>query len=196
MMQVYDRALTSASVQTLAMISVLAVGLYVFQGGLDVIRSQILVRIGAELDRRVAPEVHRMTIDMPRFGFSTTEAMERGRYVEVLRNFFGSQGLIALFDLPWMPIFLIFVYFLHPLLGALTITFVVVQFVPGGVSLFDLTGYVNFTKRLRLSAGLYNLTDRQYWHWQDVRELSNTRADLPRFAKPGLNSRVTLTFSF
>ena len=121
MMQVYDRALTSASVQTLAMISVLAVGLYVFQGGLDVIRSQILVRIGAELDRRVAPEVHRMTIDMPRFGFSTTEAMERGRYVEVLRNFFGSQGLIALFDLPWMPIFLVFVYFLHPMLGALTI---------------------------------------------------------------------------
>ena len=71
-----------------------------------------------------------------------------------------------------------------------------VQFVPGGVSLFDLTGYVNFTKRLRLSAGLYNLTDRQYWHWQDVRKLSKTRADLPRFAQPGLNSRVTLTFSF
>ena len=71
-----------------------------------------------------------------------------------------------------------------------------VQFVPGGVSLFDLTGYVNFTKRLRLSAGLYNLTDRQYWHWQDVRELSSTRADLPRFTQPGLNSRVTLTFSF
>jgi hypothetical protein len=29
-----------------------------------------------------------------------------------------------------------------------------------------------------------------------VRELSSTRADLPRFTQPGLNSRVTLTFSF
>ncbi|MBC7368178.1 MAG: TonB-dependent hemoglobin/transferrin/lactoferrin family receptor [Undibacterium sp.] len=71
-----------------------------------------------------------------------------------------------------------------------------VQFVPAGVTLFDLTGYVNFTKNLRLSAGLYNLTDRRYWQWQDVRELSNTRPDLQRFAQPGLNSRVTLTFSF
>jgi hemoglobin/transferrin/lactoferrin receptor protein len=71
-----------------------------------------------------------------------------------------------------------------------------VQFVPGGTTIFDLTGYVNFTKRLRLSAGVYNLTDRQHWHWQDVRELSSTRADLPRFTQPGLNSRVTLTFSF
>jgi hemoglobin/transferrin/lactoferrin receptor protein len=71
-----------------------------------------------------------------------------------------------------------------------------VQFVPAGVTLFDLAGYVNFTKSLRLSAGLYNLTDRQYWFWQDVRELDRGRADLQRFAQPGLNSRVTLTFSF
>jgi hemoglobin/transferrin/lactoferrin receptor protein len=71
-----------------------------------------------------------------------------------------------------------------------------VQFVPAGVTLLDLTGYVNFTKTLRLSAGLYNVTNRQYWYWQDVRELSSTRTDLTRFAQPGLNSRVTLTFSF
>ncbi len=71
-----------------------------------------------------------------------------------------------------------------------------VQFVPGGVTLFDLTGYVNFTKNLRLSAGVYNLGDRQYWSWQDVRELSSKRADLARFSQPGRNARITLTFSF
>jgi hemoglobin/transferrin/lactoferrin receptor protein len=71
-----------------------------------------------------------------------------------------------------------------------------VQFVPAGVTLFDLTGYVNFTKNLRASAGVYNLGDRQYWYWQDVRELDRGRADLQRFAQPGLNTRVTLTLSF
>ena len=71
-----------------------------------------------------------------------------------------------------------------------------VQFVPAGVTLFDLTGYLNLTKNLRASAGVYNLTDRQYWFWQDVRELDRGRADLQRFAQPGLNSRVTLTLSF
>jgi hemoglobin/transferrin/lactoferrin receptor protein len=71
-----------------------------------------------------------------------------------------------------------------------------VQFVPAGVTLFDVTGYLNLTKNIRASAGVYNLTDRQYWFWQDVRELDRGRADLQRFAQPGINSRVTLTLSF
>ena len=57
---------------------------------------------------------------MPRFGFSTAEATERGRDVDTLRHFIGGQGPMALFDLPWMPLYLIFVYCLHPLLGILT----------------------------------------------------------------------------
>jgi hemoglobin/transferrin/lactoferrin receptor protein len=71
-----------------------------------------------------------------------------------------------------------------------------VQFVPAAVTLLDFAGYFNFTKNLRASVGVYNLTDRQYWFWQDVRELDRGRADLQRFAQPGLNSRVTLTLSF
>lgn len=120
MLQIYDRALTSGSVPTLLAISALAIGLYVFQGLFDVIRSQILVRMGSRLDRRIAPMAHQVAIDMPRFGFSTAEALERGRDVDTVRGFLGSQGPMALFDLPWMPLFLVFVYILHPWLGALT----------------------------------------------------------------------------
>ena len=121
MLQIYDRALTSGSVPTLLAISILAIGLYFFQGLFDIIRSQILVRVGARLDRKIAPMAHQVAVDMPRFGFSTAEALERGRDVDTVRGFLGSQGPIALFDLPWMPLFLAFVYMLHPLLGALTI---------------------------------------------------------------------------
>ncbi len=121
MLQIYDRALVSGSVPTLAAISVLAIGLYVFQGFFDIIRTQVLVRMGARVDRRLAPIAHRVAVDMPRLGYSTTEALERGRDVDTLRSFFGSQGPIAIFDLPWMPLFLGFVYILHPTLGALTI---------------------------------------------------------------------------
>src|ERR1700755_2033082 len=77
MMQIYDRALTSGSVPTLVVLSLLAVGLYVFQGSFDIIRSQILVRVGARLDKKIAPMAHRVAIDMPRFGFSTSESLER-----------------------------------------------------------------------------------------------------------------------
>jgi ATP-binding cassette subfamily C protein len=121
MLQIYDRALVSGSIPTLAAISALAIGLYMFQGVFDIIRTQVLVRIGARLDRRLAPVAHQLVVDMPRLGYSTSEALERGRDVDTLRTFCGSQGPIAIFDLPWMPIFLAFVYFLHPMLGALTI---------------------------------------------------------------------------
>lgn len=121
MLQIYDRALGSGSIPTLLALSALAIGLYFFQGIFDVLRSQILVRIGARLDRKVAPMAHQVAVDMPRFGFSTSEALERGRDVDTVRGFLGSQGPVALFDLPWMPLFLIFVYALHPLLGALTL---------------------------------------------------------------------------
>jgi ABC-type protease/lipase transport system fused ATPase/permease subunit len=47
MLQIYDRALSSGSVPTLLALSALAIGLYLFQGLFDIIRSQVLVRIGS-----------------------------------------------------------------------------------------------------------------------------------------------------
>jgi len=121
MMQIYDRALTSGSVSTLVALSVLAIGLYLFQGAFDILRSQILVRLGARTDAQLAPLAHQVVIDMPRFGYSTAEATERGRDVDTLRGFLSGQGPIALFDLPWIPVYLAFVWLLHPMLGMLTL---------------------------------------------------------------------------
>ncbi len=120
MLQIYDRALASGNVPTLAALSALAIGLYLFQGMFDILRSQILVRVGARLDKKVAPLAHQVAIDMPRFGFSTAEALERGRDVDTVRGFLGGQGPLALFDLPWIPLYLGFVYLLHPYLGMMT----------------------------------------------------------------------------
>jgi ATP-binding cassette subfamily C protein len=68
MLQIYDRALTSRSVETLLGLTILAIGLYAFQGVLDVIRSQVLIRAGALIDDRLAPTAHRVALDMPRHG--------------------------------------------------------------------------------------------------------------------------------
>lgn len=126
MLQIYDRALTSHSIPTLAALSALAIGLYLFQGMFDILRSQILVRLGARLDAKLAPLAHHVVIEMARYGYSTSEALERGRDVDVVRGFLGSQAPIAFFDLPWMPLFLGFVYLLHPVLGLVTLAGAVV----------------------------------------------------------------------
>ncbi|ODT66144.1 MAG: type I secretion protein [Pelagibacterium sp. SCN 63-23] len=144
MLQIYDRALTSGSVPTLIALSVLAVGLYLFQGVFDIIRSQLLVRIGARIDRILSPIAHRVSVDMPRFGFSTAEALERGRDVDTLRGFMGGQGPVALYDLPWVPLYILFVYFLHPVLGAVTLG--------GAVVLALLTVWTEFKSRKLASA--------------------------------------------
>lgn len=134
MMQVYDRAIPSQNVPTLLTLSLLALGLYAFQGLFETIRSQILVRIGSRLDQKLAPLAHKVAIDMPRFGFSTSEALERSRDVDTVRGFLGSQGPMAFFDLPWMPVYLAFVYLLHPFLGALVIAGAVVLIIIAIVS--------------------------------------------------------------
>ncbi|WP_102225924.1 type I secretion system permease/ATPase [Acidimangrovimonas sediminis] len=121
MLQIYDRALTSGSVPTLVALSVLAIGLYLFQGMFDVLRNQILVRVGAGIDTRLAPLAHRVVIEMPRYGYSNAEALERGRDVDTIRSFVSGAGAVALLDLPWMPLFLVFVWLLHPVLGLMTL---------------------------------------------------------------------------
>ena len=55
MLQVYDRVLTSRSVPSLVALSLLAVILFLFQGGLEVVRAQVLVRMASRLDRKLTP---------------------------------------------------------------------------------------------------------------------------------------------
>ena len=97
MLQIYDRTLTSQSVPTLLALSALAIGLYMFQGLLDVSRSQILVRLGAKLDAQLAPLAHKVAIDMPRYGFSTAEvdrARPRRRYAAAASRRPGPDGAV------------------------------------------------------------------------------------------------------
>ncbi len=149
MMQIYDRAIPSQSIPTLAGLSILAIGLYVFQGVFETVRSQILVRVGAGMDRKLAPLAHKVAIDMPRFGFSPSESLERGRDVDTVRSFLGSQGPMALFDLPWLPLYLIFVYALHPYLGAL---------VTGGAFILAMLAIVNELITRKLAATTHQAT--------------------------------------
>src|SRR4051794_32052214 len=58
MMEVYDRVLPSRSVPTLIGLVMLAAGLFVAQGLLDLIRSRIQVRIGGRLDETLSGRVY------------------------------------------------------------------------------------------------------------------------------------------
>jgi PrtD family type I secretion system ABC transporter len=117
MLQVYDRVLSSHSVPTLVSLSALMFILYAFYGVFDLLRNQASSRAAVLFDRRIAGPVHAVVVNLPLKGASSSTAQQPMRDVDTIRSFFASGGPVAFLDLPWMPLYLAFVFLLHPLLG-------------------------------------------------------------------------------
>ncbi len=119
MLQIYDRILPSESVPTLVVLTGLLIGLYVVYGALDLVRVRLMGRVGARFDQEVRVPVYQALHTMPLHSQSSAHAMQPLRDLDQVRSFLSSLGPTAFFDLPWVPIYLAAVYFLHPVLGAL-----------------------------------------------------------------------------
>jgi PrtD family type I secretion system ABC transporter len=116
MLEVYDRVLPSRSVPTLVGITLLALILFSIQGVFDIVRSRILVRVGGALDEAVSERVHHVLMKLPLKG-SVSRGVQPLHDLDQIRSFLSSVGPAALFDLPWMPLYLGICYLFHPLIG-------------------------------------------------------------------------------
>lgn len=140
MLQIYDRVLTSRNETTLVMLSSIALGLLLAYGLLEYIRSRMLVRTGLQFDDALAhPLFHRVV------KLQTTSPGNGNRALndaDKVRDFITGQGVLSFFDAPWVPIFLVLVYLLHPWLGMVATT--------GAVIIFTLALLNEFLTRKRL----------------------------------------------
>ena len=120
MLQMFDRVLTSRSTETLMMLLVLAVGALLFMAYLDVIRSRLLTAAAVALEKLLGP---RVLADMLRRQATPggTEGLYGLRDVNSLRSFLTGPGILALFDAPWMPIYVLVIFLFHPILGAVAL---------------------------------------------------------------------------
>ncbi len=120
MLQVYDRVLGSRSEATLLALTLLAAFLYATMGVLDYTRGRIMARVGARfqdrLDRRVF-EAALSTSGPATAGMAATAQ----RDLEAIQRLLSSPALLAVFDLPWTPLFLACIALFHPWLGALAL---------------------------------------------------------------------------
>jgi PrtD family type I secretion system ABC transporter len=117
MLQVFDRVLTSHSNETLVFLTIGAAVALATMAGLDMVRAQLLAAGGAALDRSLGARVlERLLGEAARKGAG--EHANALRDAHCLRAFFGGAGILALFDLPWLPIFLLVIFLFHPLMGA------------------------------------------------------------------------------
>ena len=121
MMQVYDRVLGSQSEATLVALTGLITGLFVIMGVLEHVRARVLARVGAKvqdrLDRRVfSAAMQRLTV-VP----NDPNALAAQRDLEAVQRLWASSTLIAVFDVPWTPLFILAISIFHPALGILAL---------------------------------------------------------------------------
>lgn len=116
MLQVYDRVVPARSDLTLAAMTGLLAFALVTLTVLDALRSRMFMRAGMRLDRRLTSVILNTA-----FGArGSSEALNRQivREFDALRQILTGLPMLALFDLPWLPIYLLVCFLLHPMLGA------------------------------------------------------------------------------
>ena len=202
MLQIYDRVLSSQSVQTLIGLTLIIVFLYGCGGLLDFIRSRAMAQAGAILQTSLDK-----TVFITSMKSSNPKANSAVRDLESIQRFMTSPAYLALFDIVWTPLFLIGIMIFHPWLGYLAIS--------GGAILIAVAILGQFiTKRSVLSAtsaalvsnqwsdhvrtdaiGLKSLgmTDAAYQKWQGLRQVA-LRLNISASNRSGVFTATTKTF--
>jgi len=148
MMQMYDRVLNSRSETTLIVISLVVLGIYIIMSMLEHLRTQILVRLGNQIDGQLSDRIFTAVFERNlRARINTGGAAMND--LNAVRQFVTGNGLFAFFDVPWTPIYIIVIWLFSPVLGMLALAL-------AAVNLF--LGWLNerITKQSLLEANIAN----------------------------------------
>ena len=153
MMQVFDRVLATRNLNTLLYLTLIAIAAVGLLALLEAARSRIMHRVGAWIEEKVAPEGFARAVESQLRG--RAYRMEALRDLAVCRSFIASPGALALYDVPWVPAFLLVIFMLHPVLGTVALV--------GAVLLLGLTWFneVATSKLLREANTASMVTQRR-----------------------------------
>lgn len=137
MLQVYDRVLGSRNELTLLMLTLIMLAAYIAMSALDMVRSFVLVRVGARFDMELNRRIYSAAFEqnLKRVGGNAGQALHD---LTNIRQFLTGNALFAFFDAPWFPVYLIVIFVFEPTLGlfalAGTVLLVILAFVNEAVS--------------------------------------------------------------
>ncbi len=116
MLLVYDTVLPSRSVPSLVGLFAMLLLVYLFQALFEMIRAETLLGLANAVHDDVFAAMHGSGVtDIP----NQPDAMQHLRDLEAVHGFLAGSGPIALIDLPWVLVFLLVLFALHPLLGVI-----------------------------------------------------------------------------
>ena len=117
MLNVYDRVVSSGSLSTLAMLTVLMVGLTLALGGFEWVRSMILISASNRLETMLRRRISDATFKRSLITGGMVSNSQPISDLTGLRQFLTGNGLFAFFDAPWFPIYLGIMFMFHPWFG-------------------------------------------------------------------------------
>lgn len=126
MLQVYDRVMVSQSEITLLAVSLITLFLFAAMGFADAMRARLLVRLGARLDTALSGRIGAAAFARSAREPGAVRAQPFTDWTE-LRQFLTGPGILAFCDLPWALVYVVALFLLHPVLGAVALGFALVQ---------------------------------------------------------------------
>lgn len=114
-LQLFDRVLSSRNMDTLTWLTVIAVFALLVYAFLETIRSFALIHVGNWLDEKLSPALYAYTIQAGPYTRQTN--VQTLRDLGTVKSFLSGAGIFSLFDAPWIPIYLLVLFLIHPLLG-------------------------------------------------------------------------------
>ena len=115
-MQIYDRVMTSRNMTTMAMLTLIAMVIFISNAIVEWARSQVLVRIGVRMDHVLGPRLlelsHRLGIEQ-----SGSDGRRLMGDLTTVRTFLTGHSIFAMLDAPWVPVFFLAVFLMHPSLA-------------------------------------------------------------------------------
>ena len=119
MLGVFTNVLTSRSQDTLVLLTLAATIALVIQGAIDFVRSRLLIRVGVNLDADLTPQV--LEAIVRHAAGSAQRNAQRLRDAVELRSFLTGSSIFTLFDAPFVPLYVLVIYLLHPTLGTIAL---------------------------------------------------------------------------
>lgn len=121
MLQVYDRVISSSNLLTLSMLSVLLLGVYGIMAVIELARARTLIRLGNRIDQKLSHRIFDAAFQRNLRGRAHAAGMAMNDLNQV-RQFITGAGVHALFDAPWIPIYIAVIWLFHPLLGIVALS--------------------------------------------------------------------------
>lgn len=122
MLQVFDRVMLSQNEFTLISLTLIITIFFAVMGFSEWVRSRLLVRAGVRFDEYLNSRVFKSSFDA-NLNLMASNPVQSFSDLTNLRQFLTGNGIFALFDTPWTPIYMAVLFMMHPWLGVVSVLF-------------------------------------------------------------------------